>query len=57
MKLTEKEFKKFNNRYDGWSNDVWSSLLVFCHDTVTQQLIHYEVAKYKTFHVYFSFNK
>ena len=39
--------KKFNNRYDGWSNDVWSSLLVFCHDTVTQQLIHYEVAKYR----------
>lgn len=39
--------KKYNNRYDGWSNDEWSSLLVFCHDTVTSQLVHYEVCKYR----------
>ena len=37
--------KKYNNRTDMWSNDEWSSLILFVLDVEKNELVHYE--KYK----------
>lgn len=39
--------KRFNNRSDEWTNDAWSSLIVIGYDVVANELIHYEVPKYR----------
>lgn len=42
-----KVIKKYNNRTDMWSNDEWSSLILFVLDIEKNELVHYEIPRYR----------
>lgn len=39
--------KKFNNRLDEWNGTEWSSMTVIGYDIADNELVHYEVPKYR----------
>lgn len=42
-----KMIKKYNNRSDIWNNDEWSSIILMGHDTVENELVHYEISRFR----------
>lgn len=42
-----KTVKKYNNRTDMWSNDEWASIVIFALDIEKNELVHYDIPRYR----------